>query len=118
MLDGAADGKMGLAEDWQDMTGGAGVLRRAGRGGGGGGGGGDHLGARQVGPSLGLICFLKEGWEYEANIFARSTQIWGSLPKSRHLWLKVYTHTHTHTHTPPPLPWRSVNNIYLTSRLL
>ena len=95
MLDGAADGKMGLLEDWQDMTGGAGVLRRAGRGGGGGGGGGDHLGARQVEPSLGLICFLKEGWEYEANIFARSTQIGGSQPKSRHLWLKVYT--------PPPL---------------
>ena len=41
---------MGLVEDWQDMTGGAGVLRRAGRG----GGGADHLGARQV-------CFLKEG---------------------------------------------------------
>ena len=37
-----------LVEDWQDMTGGAGVLRRAGRG----GGGGDHLGARQVEPSL------------------------------------------------------------------
>ena len=41
-----------LVEDWQDMTGGAGVLRRAGRGGGGGGGGGDHLGARQVEQSL------------------------------------------------------------------
>ena len=60
-----------LVEDWQDMTGGAGVLRRAGRG--GRGGGGDHLGARQVEPSLGLICFLKEGWEYEAYIVARST---------------------------------------------
>ena len=66
MLDGAGDGKMGngpgggLAghDRW-----GRGVLRRAGRGGGGGGGGGDHLGARQVEPSLGLICFLKEGWE-------------------------------------------------------